>query len=120
MPRIRLALAQTNPVVGDLAGNSAQILEAARAAAAQGADLLATGEMALSGYPIEDLASRPSFLTASHRGRHLAKRCRMPGSATCRHRRASRTARSNLARSAPATRRRRSPTTARACCTTAT
>ena len=49
MPRIRLALAQTNPTVGDLAGNSAQILEAARAAAAQGADLLATGEMALSG-----------------------------------------------------------------------
>ncbi|MCU1514263.1 MAG: synthetase [Microbacteriaceae bacterium] len=66
MPRLRLALAQTNPVVGDLAGNSQHILEAAREAAAQGADLFAVGEMALSGYPIEDLASRPSFLAESH------------------------------------------------------
>jgi NAD+ synthase (glutamine-hydrolysing) len=65
MPRLRLALAQTNPVVGDLTGNSAQILAAAQAASAQGADILAVGEMALSGYPIEDLASRPSFLSAS-------------------------------------------------------
>jgi len=65
MPRLRLALAQTNPVVGDLTGNSAQILAAAQAASAHGADILAVGEMALSGYPIEDLASRPSFLSAS-------------------------------------------------------
>ena len=66
MPRLRLALGQTNPVVGDLAGNSAQILAAAHRASAQGADLLAVGEMAISGYPIEDLASRPSFLAESH------------------------------------------------------
>jgi NAD+ synthase (glutamine-hydrolysing) len=66
MPRLRLALGQTNPVVGDFAGNSQQVLEAARAASAAGADLLAVGEMALSGYPIEDLASRPSFLRAAH------------------------------------------------------
>ena len=66
MPRLRLALGQTNPVVGDLAGNSNQILEAARRASARGADLLAFGEMAISGYPIEDLASRPSFLAESH------------------------------------------------------
>jgi NAD+ synthase (glutamine-hydrolysing) len=57
-----LALAQSNPIVGDLAGNAEQIVAAARSAAAQGADLLALGEMALTGYPIEDLASRPSFL----------------------------------------------------------
>lgn len=62
MPRLRLALAQSNPVVGDLVGNAAQVVAAARAATAQGADLLALGEMTLSGYPIEDLASRPSFL----------------------------------------------------------
>ncbi len=62
MPRLRLALAQSNPLVGDLAGNAEQIVAAARSAAAQGADLLALGEMALTGYPIEDLASRPSFL----------------------------------------------------------
>ena len=65
MPRLRLALGQTNPVVGDLKGNTAQILAAAHEASARGADLLAVGEMALSGYPIEDLASRPSFLAAS-------------------------------------------------------
>jgi NAD+ synthase (glutamine-hydrolysing) len=80
MPRIRLALAQTNPVVGDLTGNSEQILHAAREAAARGADLLATGEMALSGYPVEDLASRPSFLRAAHREvRVLAKRLQDSG-----------------------------------------
>ena len=66
MPRLRLALGQTNPVVGDLVGNSAQILAAAHRASAQGADILAVGEMAISGYPIEDLASRPSFLAQSH------------------------------------------------------
>ncbi|MFL0712551.1 MAG: nitrilase-related carbon-nitrogen hydrolase [Microcella pacifica] len=67
MPRLRLALAQSNPVVGDLLGNTEQIVEAARAAARQGADILVTGEMALTGYPIEDLASRPSFLAAASR-----------------------------------------------------
>lgn len=67
MPRLRLALAQSNPVVGDLAGNAEQIIAAARAASAQGADLLALGEMALTGYPIEDLASRPSFLVDAGR-----------------------------------------------------
>ncbi len=66
MPRLCLALGQTNPVVGDLAANSKQIFEAARKASAAGADLFAVGEMALTGYPIEDLASRPSFLVASH------------------------------------------------------
>jgi NAD+ synthase (glutamine-hydrolysing) len=64
MPRLRSALGQTNPVVGDLGGNAAQIVAAARRAAAQGADLLAVGECAISGYPVEDLASRPSFLTS--------------------------------------------------------
>jgi NAD+ synthase (glutamine-hydrolysing) len=66
MPRLRLALAQTNPVLGDLSGNRAQILDAAKRAASSGADLLAVGEMALSGYPIEDLAARPSFLREAH------------------------------------------------------
>jgi NAD+ synthase (glutamine-hydrolysing) len=64
MPRLRLALGQSNPIVGDLAGNSKQIVDAARRAAEQGADLLAVGECAISGYPIEDLASRPSFLAS--------------------------------------------------------
>ena len=62
MPRLRLALAQTNPIVGDFSGNIVHILDAARRAWADGADILITGEMALSGYPIEDLAQEPSFL----------------------------------------------------------
>ena len=53
MPRLRLALAQTNPIVGDLPGNADQILAAAELAYQGGADLLAVGEMALSGYPID-------------------------------------------------------------------
>jgi NAD+ synthase (glutamine-hydrolysing) len=66
MPRLRLALAQTNPILGDLAGNSAQILAAAKTSAESGADILAVGEMAITGYPIEDLAARPSFLRDAH------------------------------------------------------
>ena len=62
MPQLRLALAQTNPILGDLAGNASQVVDAAKRAYAAGADILALGEMALSGYPIEDLAARPSFL----------------------------------------------------------
>ncbi len=65
MPALRLALGQTNPVLGDLEGNALQVLDVARTAFEQGADLLAVGECAISGYPIEDLASRPSFLRAS-------------------------------------------------------
>jgi len=80
MVSLRLALAQTNPIVGDLAGNAAQVFEAARRAHAAGADLLAVGEMALSGYPIEDLASRPSFLAASRTAvLDLAKRLQDAG-----------------------------------------
>ncbi|GGF24197.1 NAD+ synthase [Subtercola lobariae] len=67
MPRLRLALAQTNPIVGDLEGNSVAIIDAVRRARDAGADLVAFGEMALSGYPIEDLAGRPSFLAACRR-----------------------------------------------------
>ncbi|WP_066038629.1 NAD+ synthase [Herbiconiux solani] len=66
MPRLRLALAQTNPVLGDLDGNARSIIHWVRDAVAGGADLVAFGEMAISGYPIEDLALRPSFLAAAH------------------------------------------------------
>lgn len=66
MPRLRLALAQTNPVLGDLEGNSREIIRLTREAAEAGSDLVAFGEMAISGYPIEDLAMRPSFLAAAH------------------------------------------------------
>ena len=65
MPIVRLALAQTNPVVGDLEGNRAQILATVRAAAEQQASLVVFGEMCITGYPIEDLACRESFITAA-------------------------------------------------------
>lgn len=65
MPRLRLALAQVNPVVGDLAGNARIIVERTREAAAAGAQLVAFPEMMLTGYPIEDLALRWSFQQAS-------------------------------------------------------
>jgi NAD+ synthase (glutamine-hydrolysing) len=63
--QLRLALGQVNPTVGDLDGNVAIALSAARTAAEGGADLLLLPEMHLTGYPIEDLALRPSFLEAS-------------------------------------------------------
>lgn len=61
---MRLALAQIDPTVGDLAGNAALITAAAERAAAAGADLLVTPELAVSGYPPEDLVLRPAFLAA--------------------------------------------------------
>ncbi|MBM4189936.1 MAG: hypothetical protein FJ210_04350, partial [Betaproteobacteria bacterium] len=63
----RLALAQFNPVVGDLAGNAAQILAQARVAVAKGATLLLTPELALCGYPPEDLALREDFYAENAR-----------------------------------------------------
>ena len=65
MPQLRLALAQVNPRVGDLDGNVELVLDAARQAAADGAHLLVLPEMVLSGYPIEDLAYRASFIAAN-------------------------------------------------------
>ncbi len=61
---LKIALAQLNPCVGDLAGN-AELLRLARAeAAAAGADLVLTSELMLVGYPPEDLVLKPSFLDA--------------------------------------------------------
>ena len=63
--KLSVALAQINPTVGDLAGNSALILDNVSAANAQGAHLIVFPEMIVTGYPVEDLALRPSFQTAS-------------------------------------------------------
>ncbi|WP_272491043.1 NAD+ synthase [Streptomyces pacificus] len=65
MPRLRLAMNQIDSTVGDLAGNAESVLHWTRHAAAQGAHLVAFPEMALTGYPVEDLALRPSFVEAS-------------------------------------------------------
>jgi NAD+ synthase (glutamine-hydrolysing) len=64
MSNFRLALAQLDPTVGDLAGNAQLIKSAAQRAQEQDCDLLALPEMMLTGYPIEDLSLRPSFRDA--------------------------------------------------------
>ena len=63
--KLRVALAQVNPTVGDLVGNAALIKDGVAAAAAQGAQIAIFPEMVLTGYPVEDLALRPSFQQAS-------------------------------------------------------
>ena len=65
MTRLRIALAQVNSTVGDLAGNAATVAEWTRRAADAGADLVVFPEMMLTGYPVEDLALRESFVQAS-------------------------------------------------------
>jgi len=61
---MKVALAQFNAVVGDLAGNSRRLEDAARRAYAQGARLVLAPELALTGYPPEDLLLRPAFMQA--------------------------------------------------------
>ena len=62
MPRLRVALAQLNLVVGDLEGNAARILETYERAEADACDLVAFPELAITGYPPEDLLLRPAFV----------------------------------------------------------
>src|ERR1700689_77318 len=62
---VRIALAQVNVTVGDLAGNAEIVVEWTRRAAARGARVVVFPEMALTGYPVEDLALRASFVEAS-------------------------------------------------------
>ena len=61
---LRIAVAQLNPTVGDVAGNLAKAREARADAARQGADLVLYTELFLAGYPPEDLVLKPSFLKA--------------------------------------------------------
>jgi NAD+ synthase (glutamine-hydrolysing) len=65
VPQLRIALAQINPTVGDLTGNARLITEWTRRAAGRGAQVVLFPEMALTGYPVEDLALRTSFVRAS-------------------------------------------------------
>src|SRR3954451_15248380 len=62
---MRLALAQINPIVGDLDGNRAMILHRLDEARAAGADLVLFPELAVTGYPPEDLLLRPGFVRAA-------------------------------------------------------
>ncbi len=65
MPTLRIALAQVNPTVGDLEGNARIVVEWTRRAAEAGAGLVVFPEMMITGYPVEDLALRASFVDAS-------------------------------------------------------
>ncbi|MFR9729539.1 NAD+ synthase [Saccharopolyspora sp. MS10] len=65
MPQLRLALAQVNATVGDIAGNKAMVLDWTRKAVREGAHVVAFPETVLAGYPMEDLALRKSFAAAN-------------------------------------------------------
>ena len=64
---MRISLAQLNVTVGDLEGNAAKILHAAAEAKARGCELLVTPELALPGYPPQDLLFKRHFIQAQHR-----------------------------------------------------
>ena len=73
---MRLALAQINTVVGDLEGNRAHILASLEEARAEGADLILFPELAVTGYPPEDLLLRPAFVRAAEASvREIAAAC---------------------------------------------
>ena len=63
--KLSVALAQINPTVGDLSGNSALVISYVKQAQAHGAHIIVFPEMVVTGYPVEDLALRPSFQIAS-------------------------------------------------------
>ena len=73
---IKIALAQFNPVVGDIRGNAEKARQAHAKAAALGADLIVFPELFVNGYPPEDLVLKPAFQDATHRElEKLAKEC---------------------------------------------
>jgi NAD+ synthase (glutamine-hydrolysing) len=67
MNNLRIALAQINPTVGDFAGNTARIISAISRARSAQADLVALPELAIPGYPPEDLLLKPQFIEANLR-----------------------------------------------------
>src|SRR6202046_1780185 len=68
--RLRIAMAQVNATVGDLDGNAELIVEWTRRAARSGARVVVFPEMMLTGYPVEDLALRASFVGGSMNALH--------------------------------------------------
>ncbi len=61
---MKITIAQINPIIGDLTGNTQKILEAANKAASENTNLLLTPELSLCGYPPRDLLLKPDFLEA--------------------------------------------------------
>jgi NAD+ synthase (glutamine-hydrolysing) len=70
MPTLRIALAQVDPTVGAIADNAALVRHGTARAAALGAQLVAFPELVLTGYPVEDLVFRESFVAASQAALH--------------------------------------------------
>jgi len=64
---MRIALAQFNPIVGDLTGNRERIADFARQAAGRGAEVAVFPELSITGYPPRDLVEKPSFVERSER-----------------------------------------------------
>ncbi|MGK5529684.1 NAD+ synthase [Streptomyces sp. URMC 129] len=80
MPQLRIALNQIDSTVGDLPGNADSVLRWTRHSVERGAHLVAFPEMMLTGYPVEDLALRGSFVAASRSAlRELAARLAAEG-----------------------------------------
>jgi NAD+ synthase (glutamine-hydrolysing) len=78
--RLRIALAQINPLVGDLVGNAELIAENIGKAHAGNAHIVVFPEMILTGYPVEDLALRPAFRAASRQAiQEVARRALVDG-----------------------------------------
>ena len=67
-PPLRIAMAQINPSVGEIEGNVRCIVDGIKRARRRGADLVAFPELAVSGYPPEDLLLKPDFLGANQKG----------------------------------------------------
>jgi NAD+ synthase len=76
---LAIALAQLNPVVGDVSGNLARVREVRDDAARQGADLVVFSELLLVGYPPEDLVLRPALVTAAAEALRALERESVPG-----------------------------------------
>ncbi|MDQ4005351.1 MAG: NAD+ synthase, partial [Actinomycetota bacterium] len=73
---MRIALGQVNVTVGDLHGNVERLVAWAREATGQGADLICFPELAITGYPPEDLVLRPAFVDDNLEALdELARRC---------------------------------------------
>ena len=76
---LKVALAQLNPKVGDIAGNLAKVRAARATAAKQGAELVLTSELVLSGYPPEDLVLKPAFQKKLHEAVEVLRADTMDG-----------------------------------------
>src|SRR5207245_10538121 len=74
MRRFRVGLGQINPTVGDFEGNVQKIVEAIERARALGCQLVAFPELAVPGYPPEDLLFKPAFIVANRKALDVVTR----------------------------------------------